>query len=304
MREIQITVRDKIARKICDTVYVCDNSDYGVVFDFDEDWQGETVKTARFSYGGTHKDVVFEGNVCAVPMISNTHNIKVGVFAGNQQTTTAAYVPAKKSILCEDGVPADPTPDVYAQIMKLLNESDGESIPWLKGDTSTITPTQVAAALLADQDVMIAHQTPEFGTVLFTSFIIMEGYKIASSGVAEIDGTLGAGMLIGDMESDTWVFTAETLAKQSDIPTKTSELTNDSNYIISPSFGFPGCFLALKSVDENGKPTEWETAFMQIPRPDENVVKTINGEMPDENGNIIINTLDDTEIADLAAALI
>ena len=44
----------------------------------------------------------------------------VGVFAGNLHTTTAACIGAKRSILSSSGVPADPAPDVYAQIMELI----------------------------------------------------------------------------------------------------------------------------------------------------------------------------------------
>ena len=122
MREIAVRIRDKIAQKTCDTVYVCGNSDFVINFDFDEEWNAHEYKTARFDKkDGTYIDVVFSGNVCNVPILSNVYGFNVGVYAGNLQTTTPAYVPTKKSILCGGGLPAEPQPDVYAQIMALLN---------------------------------------------------------------------------------------------------------------------------------------------------------------------------------------
>lgn len=128
---ISVTVRDKIATKICDTVYICGNSDFVIDFELDSEWNEHNTKTARFIWNGKHTDVVFTGNRCNVPVISDTYSFNVGVFAGNLSTTTPAYVSAKKSILCGGGVPADPPEDVYSQIVKMINDGtikgeDGE----------------------------------------------------------------------------------------------------------------------------------------------------------------------------------
>ncbi len=122
---IGITVRNRVATVPQKIAYVCGNSDFMVDFDFDEEWDRHTTKTARFVYNGNYTDVVFQGNLCAIPVISKTINIKVGVFAGDLHTTTPATIMAKKSILCDSGLPADPTPDVYAQIMELLSNLGG-----------------------------------------------------------------------------------------------------------------------------------------------------------------------------------
>lgn len=124
MPEIKITIRDKVA--IANgVVYVCGNSDYTLAFDFDEEWGEYETKTARFVYGEKYTDVVFSGNTCQVPVLTNLYGFKVGVFAGDLHTTTPAKVAAKKSILCDKGAPADPAPDVYNQIMKMLNSGGG-----------------------------------------------------------------------------------------------------------------------------------------------------------------------------------
>ena len=118
---INISVRNNSAWQTNRTDYVCGNSGFTVAFDFDNEWVSKE-KTARFAFNGKHVDVVFTGNRCAVPKIFNASKMEVGVFAGDLMTTTAAVVKCRKSILCGDGVPANPTPDVYAQIMEKLNE--------------------------------------------------------------------------------------------------------------------------------------------------------------------------------------
>lgn len=120
-RVINITIRDKLAVVADRTVYVCGNSDYTVHFDFDAEWDAYKTKTARFIFGSKYKDVVFDGNECPVPIISNAYGLNVGVFAGDLHTSTPAYVETERSILCGAGSPADPDPDVYAQIMSKLN---------------------------------------------------------------------------------------------------------------------------------------------------------------------------------------
>ena len=122
-KRLQIDVSEKIAQKTGDGIYVCGNSDYVIDFSFDAEWDDFPVKTARFVTGSLKTiDVVFEGNSCEVPVMSNTNHFRVGVFAGDLHTTTPAYVVAKKSILCEEGVPDAPHPDVYAQLNAKLNE--------------------------------------------------------------------------------------------------------------------------------------------------------------------------------------
>lgn len=121
-RTIEISVQDRIAWQINRTEYICGNSDFIVIFDFDNEWAEFTVKTARFIHGDEKTDVVFSGNKCAVPIIRNVTSIKVGVFAGDLRTTTAANISARKSILCDDCLPAAPEDDIYNQIMAKLNE--------------------------------------------------------------------------------------------------------------------------------------------------------------------------------------
>lgn len=122
MPTIEIEVKNKIARQTNKEVYVCGNSDFVIAFAFDAEWEAYTAKTARFKYNGMYQEVVFTGNECPVPVISNTNNIQVGVYAGDLHTTTAAVVMSRKSILCGDGTHDDPPEDVYHQLMDMLND--------------------------------------------------------------------------------------------------------------------------------------------------------------------------------------
>lgn len=118
MHYINITVREKSARADDRARIVCGNSDYAVRFDFDEEWEAYDLKTARFiTEGGFFTDVQFTGSDCAVPVLTGTRTLLVGVFAWDVRTTTPAYIPAIPCITDTGGIPAAPPPDVYAQLM-------------------------------------------------------------------------------------------------------------------------------------------------------------------------------------------
>jgi hypothetical protein len=126
MKRIEISVQNLVAWQTNSTDYICGNSKFVVGFNFDKEWDEFETKTARFIHGGEHTDIVFTGNECKVPKITNTKRIEIGVYAGDLQTTTPAVIQCRKSILCGFGVPADPPPDVYAQIMERLDNGVSE----------------------------------------------------------------------------------------------------------------------------------------------------------------------------------
>ena len=132
MKEILIAVKNKIAMNLGNATYVCDNSDYRVVFDFDAEWEEHPVKTARFKYNGMYQEVVFSGSVCNMPVIRDARLIYIGVYAGNLQTSTPAVVHASQSILSGDPAHEKPEEDVYNQLVKLVESGvlkgpDGKS---------------------------------------------------------------------------------------------------------------------------------------------------------------------------------
>ncbi len=134
MKLVQIDIKNKIAELSAPALIICGNSDYVVEFNLDEEWAEHPVRTARFSTWNGYTDVVFEGTQCPVPVLSQASYVKVGVFAGDLCTTTPAYVPCKKSILCEGGAPIEPTPDVYAQLVAMIEAGMVKGDKGEKGD--------------------------------------------------------------------------------------------------------------------------------------------------------------------------
>lgn len=124
-KQLVIEVRDKIATfKSKNFNLVGGNSDYDVVFDFDDDWKAHYVKTAIFVYGKETVSKVFEGNICEGVAVSGATMVLVGVFAGDLITTTPAEVDCVyRSIRDEsNGTPQPPSQDVYSQLVELINE--------------------------------------------------------------------------------------------------------------------------------------------------------------------------------------
>ena len=126
---IHINVRDRVPTITAGEDVISHNSDYVAEFEFDEEWQ-DKVKTVYFvCEDGSYQAVVMSGNSCGVPMLDGEHRrIFVGVQAGAVEkpsvlkTTRPCCLKVKDSIADYLGeqIP-DPTPDVYQQIMAMLN---------------------------------------------------------------------------------------------------------------------------------------------------------------------------------------
>ena len=103
---------------------VGDNTDYKARFIFDEEWNG-LVKTARFvGCNDKYADVVLaEDDTCEIPLaILKSGVVRVGVYAGDLTASTGAILAIDPSILDKLGLPADPPPDVYTQLMDMIVE--------------------------------------------------------------------------------------------------------------------------------------------------------------------------------------
>lgn len=108
MKKINIVINNRVAQTLHQCKVVCGNTDYKVVFDFDAEWSAFDTKTARFIWNGHHTDVNFKGNTCKLPKIFNAKEVKVGVYAGDLRTTTAAKIVCEKSIF-SGGEPQHPS---------------------------------------------------------------------------------------------------------------------------------------------------------------------------------------------------
>ena len=125
MPDINITVAHKVAVSDTQSI-VCDNSDYTVHWTLDEEWSAYDTKTMRTIYtDGTFKDTVFGGDTIALPVCTVPGVVQIGLFAGNLHTSRVAILRALPSVRSAAGAPANPTPDVYDQLMDLIKGLGG-----------------------------------------------------------------------------------------------------------------------------------------------------------------------------------
>lgn len=123
---IKIDVIDKVAIAPDGAYLTCANSCQEIEFSFDEDWDDITDKTARFSYcrdgKEKYKEQDFKGNKVEVPVLYDITEVEVGVYGGALKTSTPAKIPCRRSALCGNRTPEDPTPDIYAKILQELEK--------------------------------------------------------------------------------------------------------------------------------------------------------------------------------------
>lgn len=126
MPDISITVTDK--RPVCTagTTVVCDNSDYIVHWDLDGEWSAYDTKTMRVIYmDSTYADTVFTGDIVALPPVPVPGCVQIGLYAGDIHTSRMVLLRALSSVRSASGAPANPTPDVYDQLMELIKGLGG-----------------------------------------------------------------------------------------------------------------------------------------------------------------------------------
>lgn len=101
IKTLHVTVKNKIATyRQRDGAIVCGNKGYIIAFTFDSEWDEYSTKTARFIWQGKYYDQIFTGVECPVPIINDTTELTIGVYAGDLKTTTPADIPCLTSILC------------------------------------------------------------------------------------------------------------------------------------------------------------------------------------------------------------
>ena len=96
------------------------------VFNFSEEWTG-VIKTASFRHD---KDVSYdvilnESETCKVPWeVIREGQIHVSVYGGDLITTNIAVIDVEQSGYAEGEEPGEPTPDVYTQILKIIETGE------------------------------------------------------------------------------------------------------------------------------------------------------------------------------------
>ena len=120
---IVIKVVDKVPIVVSGPQYVvCDNSDYTVVWQLDEEWAQLEHRTMQVNYkDGTYERVLFTGNTCALPAFPVSGPVHVGLFAGDIHTTRPARLLAVRSATTDSGEERDSMPNGYAQAIKALD---------------------------------------------------------------------------------------------------------------------------------------------------------------------------------------
>ena len=260
---VQITVKNKIAFVTAVENVVCNNSDYAVVFSFDDEWAGRETKTARFKWNGKYTDVAFNGDTVMMPVIKDTRMVEIGVYAGDIYTTTAAVLPVLGSILSGEAEQDAPTEDVYNQIIELINSKPHLS----ESDVQSIIAEYLAAHPETDPTVPAwakAETKPTY-----------TAGEVGAYTKAEVDEKV-AGIDLSEY------------AKTADVPTKTSQLTNDSGYLTEHQ-----SLADYRKIADSYSKSETDTLLASAGK-----VKTVNGVEPDANGNITISTAGGTQITD------
>ncbi len=120
---IVIKVVDKVPIVVSGPQYVvCNNSDYTVVWQLDEEWAQFEHRTMQVNYkDGTFERVLFTGDSCTLPAISVPGPVHVGLFAGDIHTTRPARLLAVRSATTDCGEERDPMPNGYAQAIEALD---------------------------------------------------------------------------------------------------------------------------------------------------------------------------------------
>lgn len=128
---MRFVVSKRVIRCLDPSPIIGDNSDRVAEFITDSEWNGVVI-TARFENAktGVYRDMLLDSDKkCLIPVeVLKKGIVKVGIFSTNM-TTTYCEKEVVRSIKEVNGVPATPTPDVYAQIIEMIEEIEHGEIP-------------------------------------------------------------------------------------------------------------------------------------------------------------------------------
>ena len=252
---IEVKVRNKIASVVDEEAYiVCGNSDYEIAFDFDGEWAEYSVKTACFTWNHQTKEVVFEGNVCPVPVLLKTLSVVVGVFAGNLRTSTPALIKAKRSALCEKGVIAPPPQNVYNEIMDEVNKvaDRTQGLSKGEGENSHVLNDKAGNRVVAPDSVVGGSNSVAGCRGFYISAIDFTNKRVYLSDVPVSTPVIGEGSVdlsfvtpeydigddIGIMFTSHCLYTATIAKVENNVVTYDGDLGFDESRVIDVSSGY------------------------------------------------------------------
>ena len=201
-----------------DEIIVAGSQNYlNAVFSFSSEWAG-LMKTVIFRNGTIIKAVMLNNDRCEVPPeVIKDGWLCITVFGGDLITTDIA-----KAYISTTGYSEpieDPTPDVYTQIMLYLSKFNGGNVgQYLRkigegdGDFAWMNGSGGGG-------------DAEWGSIIgnITSQLDLMGLLAGKADEEDVTD------IIGRLDADEAAIA--TKANASDIPTKTSDLTNDSGFI-------------------------------------------------------------------------
>lgn len=120
---------------------VTDNDDYTLELILDSEWDAFVAKTVLYIYDNG-KCILhpITGNTDTIPVLEHSGRLHIGITAGEIRTSTWVSIPIKASVRKKGGkqIP-EPEPEVYDQIMTMVNEAVSGGIDgfWTEGFSST-----------------------------------------------------------------------------------------------------------------------------------------------------------------------
>lgn len=276
---IMIKVTDKVPELVSGPDYVvCDNSDYTVAWQLDEEWAQFEHHTMQVNYkDGTYERVLFTGDSCTLPAIPVSGPVYVGLFAGDIHTTRPARLLAVRSATTDSGEERDPTPDGYAQAIKALDgkldknqgkENAGKALA--VDEEGNVVPSEGGAGADGKSAYEIAVENGFEGdeAAWLASLKGADG-KPGADGTPGANGKDGTTPTIGS--NGNWYLGTEDTGKPSrgeqGIPGKDGTDGKDGapgkdGAGMDITGATVGQIAKITAVDADGKPTAWEAVDM------------------------------------------
>lgn len=264
---IMIKVTDKVPELVSGPQYVvCDNSDYTVVWQLDEEWAQFESRTMQVNYkDGTYERVLFTGDSCALPAIPVKDWFYIGLFAGDIHTTRPARLLAVRSATTDSGEERDPTPDGYAQAIKALDAkldknqgADNAGKALVVDPEGNVVPSEGSAGADGKSAYEIAVENGfEGDEAAWLASLKGEDGKPGADGAPGANGKDGTTPTIGS--NGNWYLGTTDTGKPSRGEQGTPGKDGAGMDITGATVGQ---IAKITAVDDNGKPTAWEAVDM------------------------------------------
>lgn len=192
MKTLNVNITNKVATySQRGGTIVCGNDDYIIKFTFDDEWSEFLTKTARFKWNGAFHDIPFAHDWVAVPRVSNTKELEVGVYAGESlHTSTSAIIKCVPSCLCGTTTQAPGADEPYYAMAKAEADRAEEA-----ADNAAVIAAAKAVAEIVSA-VHIVQTTGDSETHIMSQKAVTEALAQAGTG----SGTISIVQTTGDSE--------------------------------------------------------------------------------------------------------